>query len=223
MLAQDKMKDRIREEKEKRTREGNDHMLHRDKALKTWKERDAFSTAKSYGCNREVYLWLDRKDMESENIKRGIFMQMWGLKYRDEEANAYVISKFRNEFDNGLGNVHICCRITYEVHITNSSTQFGLKDGTAAYKGAHAKAQMVIPQALAQKIVDSDGTFRWGVKIKECMISCVFDSDREFGSGTQEQLGCIDVMDQKNRGWGNESVFRSVATRKKSDNLKARG
>ena len=59
--------------------------------------------------------------------------------------------------------------------------------------------------------------------IKECLISCVLDTEREFGSGTQEQLGCIDVMHQKNRGWNNESVFRSVATRKKKDDLKAKG
>jgi hypothetical protein len=222
MAARDKMAERVRAEHNKRASESDAEMLARHKKFKAMKVRDAFST--NYARNREVYLWLDPNDRESQLIKQGLFMQMWGLKFRDEEANVDVISKFQKAWDNALGNVHIVCRITYEVQMTDNFKDFFLDfEGTAAYKGAQSKAHMVVPRDLAQKIVDADGKFAWGVRIKQCLVSCVLDTDREFGEGTQEQLACIDVMEQKNRGWNNESVFRSVAVRKKKDNLKAKG
>ena len=223
MAAQEKLKERIREENEKRARESDEEMLARHKKFKAMKVRDAFSTASDYGRNREVYLWLDPNDKDARLIKQGLFMQLWGLKYRDEEPNADVISKFRNAWDRGLSNVQIYCRITYTVQITNSTKHFALQDGTPAYKGALSKAHMIVPQALAQEIVDAEGKFWWGVKIKECLVSCVLDHNREFGEGTQEQLACIDVMDKNNRGRNGESVFRSVSVRKKKDNLQVKG
>ena len=224
MAARDKMAERVRAEHNKRASESDAEMLERHKKFTAMKVRDAFSTTLPYGCLREVILRIDANNRCNQDIRRGFFMQAWGLAQRKAEENADVIAKFQKAWDNGMGNVHVFCRITYEVQVTNSSTEFGFKDGTATYKGARAHAQMVIPQSAAQQIVDNThGNFTWGVKINQCLVSCVLDAEREFGEGTQEVLACIDVMDPNTRGLNGESVFRSVATRIQRDDLKAKG
>ena len=224
MAARDKMAERVRAEHNKRASESDAEMLERHKKFKAMKVRDAFSAPRSYGCEREVILQINPDNRPNQDIRRGFFMQAWGLAQRKAEENAELITKFQKAWDNGMGDVHVLCRITYEVQVTNSCTKFGFKNGTATYKGARANAQMVIPQSVAQQIVDkADGKFTWGVKINQCLVSCVLDADREFGEGTQEVLARIDVMDTKTRGLNGEAVFRSVATRIKSDDLKAKG
>ena len=222
--AEDEMAERMRAEHKKRAGESDAEMLERHKKFKAMKVRDAFSAPRSYGCLREVILQIDPDNRCNQDIRRGFFMQAWGLAQRKAEENADLITKFQKAWDNGMGNVHVLCRITYGVQVTNSSTEFGFKDGTATYKGARANAQMVIPQSAAQQIVDNThGNFTWGVKINQCLVSCVLDADCEFGEGTQEVLACIDVMDTNARGRNGESVFRSVATRIQRDDLKAKG
>merc|ERR1711966_45857 len=133
MAARDNMAELLRAENKKRASSSDEQMLQRHKAHKAMKERDAFSTTLPYGCLRDVILRIDANSRCNQDIRRGLFMQAWGLAQRKAEENADVIAKFQKAWDNGMGNVHVLCRITYEVQVTNSSTEFGFKDGTATY------------------------------------------------------------------------------------------